>query len=157
MDMASSGLLRRSHVIWNVTIDNPHRLPDCQEAFVPSSKYHDSKPFPAKIKVPAQRGRDVQAGVQWVAQRSSLQPHSDRSWGRAVGANVPHVTSIPAQAQLQAAVPLTTGLAVGKFAVQGPREEMEDELVVVTDGPRGFLYAGVFDGHAGTAAAHFLR
>ena len=40
---------------------------------------------------------------------------------------------------------------------QGLREEMEDELIVVQDVPGGFVYAGVFDGHGGHAAARFLK
>ena len=48
-------------------------------------------------------------------------------------------------------------ITVGKFVVQGLREEMEDEIVVEADGPNGFLYAAIFDGHAGVYSAKFLR
>lgn len=48
-------------------------------------------------------------------------------------------------------------VTMGQFIVQGLREEMEDEIVVEVDGPNGFSYAGVFDGHAGAFSAQFLR
>lgn len=48
-------------------------------------------------------------------------------------------------------------ITVGQFLVQGLREEMEDEIVVDVDGPHGFMYAGIFDGHAGVFSATFLR
>ncbi|CAI5533045.1 unnamed protein product [Closterium sp. Naga37s-1] len=40
-------------------------------------------------------------------------------------------------------------LKVGCHAAQGRRDEMEDHVVVLEDIGAGFLYAGVFDGHAG--------
>lgn len=40
---------------------------------------------------------------------------------------------------------------------QGLREEMEDVVTVETGVPGGFMYAAVFDGHEGRAAANFLR
>lgn len=48
-------------------------------------------------------------------------------------------------------------MTVGQCAVQGLREEMEDEIAVVVDGPNGFSYAAIFDGHAGVFSAKFLR
>lgn len=48
-------------------------------------------------------------------------------------------------------------MTVGQFVVQGLREEMEDEIAVDVDGPRGFSYAGIFDGHAGNFSAKYLR
>ncbi|KAL2620549.1 hypothetical protein R1flu_000754 [Riccia fluitans] len=48
------------------------------------------------------------------------------------------------------------GVHVGQMCIQGLREEMEDDIIV-QDGPLGFTYAGVFDGHAGFATAEFLR
>ncbi|CAI7844564.1 unnamed protein product, partial [Closterium sp. NIES-53] len=49
------------------------------------------------------------------------------------------------------------GLKVGYHTAQGLRDSMEDHLVVVRDIPGGFLYAGIFDGHAGSASARFLK
>eukprot|EP00243_Klebsormidium_subtile_P005049 TRINITY_DN1977_c0_g1_i1.p1 TRINITY_DN1977_c0_g1~~TRINITY_DN1977_c0_g1_i1.p1 ORF type:complete len:398 (+),score=41.68 TRINITY_DN1977_c0_g1_i1:78-1271(+) len=40
---------------------------------------------------------------------------------------------------------------------QGPREEMEDEAVVVGNAHNGFVFAGVYDGHSGSAAVNYLR
>eukprot|EP01026_Neomeris_dumetosa_P007256 TRINITY_DN1224_c0_g1_i1.p1 TRINITY_DN1224_c0_g1~~TRINITY_DN1224_c0_g1_i1.p1 ORF type:complete len:418 (-),score=77.48 TRINITY_DN1224_c0_g1_i1:411-1664(-) len=47
--------------------------------------------------------------------------------------------------------------AVGWCSLQGPRESMEDVIDVVKDGPCGYMYAGVFDGHGGTEAANWLK
>ncbi|CAI5931275.1 unnamed protein product [Closterium sp. NIES-65] len=47
-------------------------------------------------------------------------------------------------------------LKVGCHAAQGRRDEMEDHVVVLEDIGAGFLYAGVFDGHAGASSAKFL-
>ncbi|GJP53453.1 hypothetical protein CLOM_g12618 [Closterium sp. NIES-68] len=49
------------------------------------------------------------------------------------------------------------GLKIGYHTAQGIRESMEDHLVVIKDIPGGFLYAGIFDGHAGSASARFLK
>ncbi|CAI5997480.1 unnamed protein product [Closterium sp. NIES-65] len=49
------------------------------------------------------------------------------------------------------------GLKVGYHTAQGLRDSMEDHLVVIRDIPGGFLYAGIFDGHAGSASARFLK
>lgn len=48
-------------------------------------------------------------------------------------------------------------LRYGVGAEQGPRESMEDVTQVVEHGRCGFLYATVLDGHAGIAAAEYLR
>lgn len=48
-------------------------------------------------------------------------------------------------------------ITVGQFVVQGLRDEMEDEIVVEAEGPHGFSYAAIFDGHAGVFSATFLR
>ncbi|CAM6094503.1 unnamed protein product [Calypogeia fissa] len=50
----------------------------------------------------------------------------------------------------------TGGLTIGKVTVQGLREEMEDDALVL-EGPLGFTYAAVFDGHVGIDAVNFLR
>lgn len=63
-----------------------------------------------------------------------------------------------ASGSVQAEVATIGTLSVGQAALQGPRDEMEDEVVVVEpEGLKGFLYAGVFDGHAGLSSARFLR
>eukprot|EP00475_Leptophrys_vorax_P030275 TRINITY_DN45230_c0_g1_i1.p1 TRINITY_DN45230_c0_g1~~TRINITY_DN45230_c0_g1_i1.p1 ORF type:complete len:376 (-),score=11.84 TRINITY_DN45230_c0_g1_i1:218-1345(-) len=49
------------------------------------------------------------------------------------------------------------GLKIGYHTAQGLRESMEDHLVVIRDLPGGFVYAGIFDGHAGNASAAFLK
>lgn len=49
--------------------------------------------------------------------------------------------------------PLRHGVA----ARQGPREEMEDEAVVMDESMCGFMYAAVFDGHGGLSSADYLR
>jgi len=49
-----------------------------------------------------------------------------------------------------------TPLPHGVSLTQGPREEMEDFVAVVPRARCGYLYAAVFDGHAGSAAARFL-
>ncbi|KAK1269641.1 putative protein phosphatase 2C 5 [Acorus gramineus] len=47
----------------------------------------------------------------------------------------------------------------GHSKVQGPRSEMEDEIVLRTDGGglAGFSFAAVFDGHSGFSTVEFLR
>ncbi|KAJ9680020.1 hypothetical protein PVL29_021788 [Vitis rotundifolia] len=49
------------------------------------------------------------------------------------------------------------GIRWGLCRLQGPREEMEDEAVVRSDGLDGFSFAAVFDGHAGFSSVKFLR
>ncbi|XP_030532436.1 protein phosphatase 2C 57 [Rhodamnia argentea] len=50
-----------------------------------------------------------------------------------------------------------SGVRWGYTSVQGPREEMEDDVVVRPDGLDGFSFAAVFDGHGGFSSAKFLR
>lgn len=45
----------------------------------------------------------------------------------------------------------------GSSKLQGPRSEMEDDLVLRSDAPAGFSFAAVFDGHAGFSSVEFLR
>lgn len=46
----------------------------------------------------------------------------------------------------------------GSALLQGAREEMEDDLIIVqSEDLAGFSYAAVFDGHAGFSSAKFLR
>ncbi|KAF3794529.1 phosphatase 2C 57 protein [Nymphaea thermarum] len=45
----------------------------------------------------------------------------------------------------------------GWSCLQGPRSEMEDDVVVRSDSLHGFDYAAVFDGHAGFSSVQFLR
>ncbi|PSS32986.1 Protein phosphatase [Actinidia chinensis var. chinensis] len=50
------------------------------------------------------------------------------------------------------------GIRWGSTQLQGAREEMEDDVVIVpSDDPGGFSYAAVFDGHAGFSSVEFLR
>ncbi|XP_048326867.2 protein phosphatase 2C 57 isoform X2 [Ziziphus jujuba] len=45
----------------------------------------------------------------------------------------------------------------GSTSLQGARDEMEDGVVVRSDGLDGFSFAAVFDGHAGFSSVKFLR
>ena len=45
----------------------------------------------------------------------------------------------------------------GSSKLQGRRSEMEDDVVVRSDGLGKFTYAAVFDGHAGFSSMEFLR
>ncbi|XP_031267516.1 protein phosphatase 2C 57-like [Pistacia vera] len=49
------------------------------------------------------------------------------------------------------------GIRWGSASLQGPREEMEDDLVIQSDGLDGFSFAAVFDGHGGVSSVKFLR
>lgn len=49
------------------------------------------------------------------------------------------------------------GIRWGSVKFQGRREEMEDDVVVRSDGLNGFSFAAVFDGHAGFSSVQFLR
>ncbi|KAK6250759.1 hypothetical protein SCA6_004764 [Theobroma cacao] len=49
------------------------------------------------------------------------------------------------------------GIRWGSTSVQGRREEMEDNLVIRSDGLDGFSFAAVFDGHGGVSSVEFLR
>ncbi|KAG7014696.1 Protein phosphatase 2C 57 [Cucurbita argyrosperma subsp. argyrosperma] len=49
------------------------------------------------------------------------------------------------------------GIRWGSTTLQGLREEMEDDVVVRSDGLSGFLFAAVFDGHGGYSSVKFLR
>ncbi|KAB1205104.1 Protein phosphatase 2C 57 [Morella rubra] len=50
-----------------------------------------------------------------------------------------------------------SGVRWGSTTRQGPREEMEDDVVVRSDGLGGFSFAAVFDGHGGLSSVKFLR
>ncbi|KAA3459947.1 protein phosphatase 2C 57 [Gossypium australe] len=50
-----------------------------------------------------------------------------------------------------------SGIRWGSTSVQGRREEMEDDLVIRSDGLDGFSFAAVFDGHGGVASVKYLR
>lgn len=45
----------------------------------------------------------------------------------------------------------------GSVSLQGPREEMEDDIVLRPNTLQGFSFAAVFDGHGGFASVQFLR
>ncbi|OMO93598.1 phosphatase 2C (PP2C)-like protein [Corchorus olitorius] len=49
------------------------------------------------------------------------------------------------------------GIRWGSTSVQGAREEMEDDLIIRSDGLDGFSFAAVFDGHGGDSSVKFLR
>ncbi|OVA14732.1 Protein phosphatase 2C (PP2C)-like domain [Macleaya cordata] len=50
------------------------------------------------------------------------------------------------------------GIRWGSSRLQGPREEMEDDIVLRSDHDlNGFSFAAVFDGHAGFSSVEFLR
>ncbi|CAJ1974419.1 unnamed protein product [Sphenostylis stenocarpa] len=48
------------------------------------------------------------------------------------------------------------GVRWGSIALQGLREEMEDDIIVRPDGLQGFSFAAVFDGHGGFSSVEFL-
>ncbi|XP_020269241.1 probable protein phosphatase 2C 5 isoform X4 [Asparagus officinalis] len=50
-----------------------------------------------------------------------------------------------------------SGVRWGSSSVQGRRSEMEDDVVLRSDGLDGFAFAAVFDGHAGFSSVEFLR
>ncbi|CAN6443539.1 unnamed protein product [Victoria cruziana] len=52
---------------------------------------------------------------------------------------------------------ITGDVRWGWSCLQGPRSEMEDDVVVRSDSLHGFDYAAVFDGHAGFSSVQFLR
>ncbi|KAH8953283.1 hypothetical protein BDL97_08G016400 [Sphagnum fallax] len=91
-----------------------------------------------------------------VAVRSSsrwMQTGQQQSSAAAAHEGALHVASGSAQAE----VAVDRGITIGQVALQGPREEMEDEVVLESHGPNGFVYAAIFDGHAGFSSAQFLR
>ncbi|XP_015584038.1 protein phosphatase 2C 57 isoform X1 [Ricinus communis] len=49
------------------------------------------------------------------------------------------------------------GVRWGSASLQGAREEMEDYIIVRSDGLDGYSFAGVFDGHGGISSVEFLR
>ncbi|OIW15279.1 hypothetical protein TanjilG_08076 [Lupinus angustifolius] len=49
------------------------------------------------------------------------------------------------------------GIRWGSIALQGMREEMEDDIIVRPDSLHGFSFAAVFDGHGGVSSVQFLR
>uniref|UniRef100_A0A1D1YVH7 protein-serine/threonine phosphatase n=1 Tax=Anthurium amnicola TaxID=1678845 RepID=A0A1D1YVH7_9ARAE len=50
-----------------------------------------------------------------------------------------------------------SGIQWGSSKLQGRRSEMEDDVVIRSDGLGGFAFAAVFDGHAGLSSVEFLR
>ncbi|KAJ7959367.1 Protein phosphatase 2C [Quillaja saponaria] len=49
------------------------------------------------------------------------------------------------------------GIKWGSTSLQGLREEMEDDVIIRSDGLESFSFAAVFDGHAGFSSVKFLR
>ncbi|KAJ3701987.1 hypothetical protein LUZ61_005692 [Rhynchospora tenuis] len=60
-------------------------------------------------------------------------------------------------AAADAAVTDLSRIRWGSTKLQGPRSEMEDDVIVRSDGLDGFSFAAVFDGHAGFSSVQFLR
>ncbi|KAH6828140.1 thylakoid-associated phosphatase 38 [Perilla frutescens var. hirtella] len=57
-----------------------------------------------------------------------------------------------------ASIASVSGIRWGSVKLQGAREEMEDDAVIIqSDELHGFSYAAVFDGHAGFSSVRFLR
>ncbi|CAL9175176.1 unnamed protein product [Musa hybrid cultivar] len=50
-----------------------------------------------------------------------------------------------------------SGIRWGSSKLQGARSEMEDDVVLRSDGLAGFSFAAVLDGHAGLSSVEFLR
>ncbi|KAK4795689.1 hypothetical protein SAY86_028015 [Trapa natans] len=50
-----------------------------------------------------------------------------------------------------------SGIRWGYTSLQGLREEMEDDVVLRSDGLDGFSFAAVFDGHGGFSSVELLR
>ncbi|RDX87801.1 Protein phosphatase 2C 57, partial [Mucuna pruriens] len=69
---------------------------------------------------------------------------SRRRWCSAIAIDAPSsLTEVP-------------GIRWGSIALQGLREEMEDDVIVRPDGLQGFSFAAVFDGHGGFSSVQFL-
>ncbi|XP_042377256.1 probable protein phosphatase 2C 5 [Zingiber officinale] len=58
---------------------------------------------------------------------------------------------------VEAPVAGISGIRWGSSKLQGARSEMEDEVVLRSDGLSGFSFAAVLDGHAGFSCVEFLR
>ncbi|CAI5478364.1 unnamed protein product [Closterium sp. Yama58-4] len=85
-------------------------------------------------------------------------PPSAAATTLAAAAAAPTAEDAPsvAASETKVTTPPRRRLKVGCHAAQGRRDEMEDHVVVLEDIGAGFLYAGVFDGHAGASSAKFL-
>lgn len=73
---------------------------------------------------------------------------------------VARVAARPFQVDLSASdTPAEGSIKWGHTRVQGPRSEMEDDIVlrVEEEELNGFTYAAVFDGHAGFSSVKFLK
>ncbi|KAL4205071.1 hypothetical protein AMTRI_Chr01g135320 [Amborella trichopoda] len=62
-----------------------------------------------------------------------------------------------AAAEAHPTIAVAGGIKWGWSSVQGPRSEMEDDVVVKPNAFDSFAYAAVFDGHAGFSSVQFLR
>lgn len=51
----------------------------------------------------------------------------------------------------------TSGIRWGLSKLQGKRPEMEDDVVIRSEGFGDFTFAALFDGHAGFSSVEFLR
>lgn len=113
-----------------------------QECLASSS----SSSSPARL---ACTGRGVAASLTTLASRGAQK--------QSRGSRRPRAASGSVQQQEEEEVAAVGAITIGQFVVQGLRGEMEDEVVVEADGPNGFSYAAIFDGHAGVYSATFLR
>jgi hypothetical protein len=114
-----------------------------QECLASSSS--SSSCSPARL---AGTGRGVAASLTTLASRGAQK--------QSRGSRRPRAASGSVQQQEEEVAAVGT-ITIGQFVVQGLRGEMEDEVVVEADGPNGFSYAAIFDGHAGVYSATFLR
>lgn len=81
---------------------------------------------------------------------------TNRSSGLTVKARIKSCSAIAIDAQSSSLTDVER-IRWGSTSLQGPRDEMEDDIVVRSDGLDGFSFAAVFDGHAGFSSVKFLR
>ncbi|KAJ9539599.1 hypothetical protein OSB04_026105 [Centaurea solstitialis] len=80
-----------------------------------------------------------------------------RNWSRQSSFRCCSAIAIDAPSSLSDG--LASGIRWGSAKLQGAREEMEDDAVILANNNDldGFHFAAVFDGHAGFSSVHFLR
>ena len=81
---------------------------------------------------------------------------TSRKWSRQSTRRSCSAIAIDAPSSLSDGV--GSGIRWGSAKLQGAREEMEDDAVIVSNNDLdGFFFAAVFDGHAGFSSVKFLR
>ncbi|GJS15805.1 protein phosphatase 2C 57 isoform X1, partial [Tanacetum coccineum] len=81
---------------------------------------------------------------------------TSRKWSRQSTRRCCSAIAIDAPSSLSDGV--GSGIRWGSAKLQGAREEMEDDAVIVSNNDLdGFFFAAVFDGHAGFSSVKFLR